>query len=398
MKRILFIQYTNPAAYPPLQHSSRIMAEAGWSVLFLGTGAMGANALEFEPHCNIRVRRMTFCRAGWRQKLHFVKFCLWVLWTALAWQPRWVYASDRLSCPAAAVLTWFPGIKVLYHEHDSPDNDAHGNRFNKLLLRTRRWLAKRADICILPNVKRLERFEAELGPLRSAVCVWNCPAISEVAIQPRKAAEPPVSVLYHGSIVPERLPPTVLDALTLLPSTVRLRVVGYETGGSRGYVMELRRRAQALGIEDQVDFLDTIPQRADLLAITLNCDIGLALMPMESTDQNCQTMTGASNKAFEYLACGLPLIVSDLSDWRAMFVEPGYARPCDPKDPRSIATAIASLVNDPERMRAMGEAGRQKIKESWNYETLFQPVMRLLSSASSPESVARVNQRLEDVH
>lgn len=37
--RILYIQYTNPAGYPPLEHSSRILAQADWEVLFLGTGA-----------------------------------------------------------------------------------------------------------------------------------------------------------------------------------------------------------------------------------------------------------------------------------------------------------------------------------------------------------------------
>jgi MFS family permease len=35
MARVLYIQYTNPAGYPPLQHSSRILASAGWQVLFL---------------------------------------------------------------------------------------------------------------------------------------------------------------------------------------------------------------------------------------------------------------------------------------------------------------------------------------------------------------------------
>jgi len=271
------------------------------------------------------------------------------------------------------------------------------NRFNGLLLRTRRWLARRADICILPNLKRLERFQTELGPLRSAVCVWNCPAMSEVAAEPRKASETPVWVLYHGSIVPERLPLTVLDALAALPSGVSLRVVGYETAGSRGYIIQLRRRARELNIESRVEFLAPI-SRCDLLKVTMRSDIGLALVPSKCGDQNFHAMTGASNKAFDYLACGLPLIVSDLPDWREMFVEAGYALACDPNDPPSIATAIASLVNDPERMRAMGEAGRQKIIEAWNYEALFQPVMRLLSSTSSPESIAPVNQRVEDVH
>ena len=34
MKRVVYVQYTNPAAYPPLEHSSRILADAGWQVLF----------------------------------------------------------------------------------------------------------------------------------------------------------------------------------------------------------------------------------------------------------------------------------------------------------------------------------------------------------------------------
>ena len=55
-------------------------------------------------------------------------------------------------------------------------------------------------------------------------------------------------------------------------------------------------------------------------------------------------MAGASNKPFDYMAAGLALLVSDQPDWRAMFVEPGYARACDPTDPSSIATSLAIPV------------------------------------------------------
>ena len=44
-RRILYVQFTNPAAYPPLEHSARILADAGWDVMFLGTGALGADRL-----------------------------------------------------------------------------------------------------------------------------------------------------------------------------------------------------------------------------------------------------------------------------------------------------------------------------------------------------------------
>ena len=87
-------------------------------------------------------------------------------------------------------------------------------------------------------------------------------------------------------------------------------------------------------------------------------------------------MTGASNKAFDYLAVGVAVLVSDLPDWRAFYVDPGYAFACDPNRADSIAVALQRFLDDPARMRAMGERGRQRVLTDWNYENLFAPVMR----------------------
>src|SRR5438093_10555997 len=119
--RVLYVQYTNPAAYPPLEHSSRILANKGWEILFLGTGAKGADVLEFPPHPNICVKRVRFCSGGWRQKLHYLWFSLLVLLWTVRWRPRWIYASDLLSCPVTFLLSFVPGLFILYHEHDSPN-------------------------------------------------------------------------------------------------------------------------------------------------------------------------------------------------------------------------------------------------------------------------------------
>jgi hypothetical protein len=54
---------------------------------------------------------------------------------------------------------------------------------------------------------------------------------------------------------------------------------------------------------------------------------------MDTGDLNEQAMAGASNKPFDYLACGVPLLVSDLLDWRMMFVKPGYGLACNRKIP-----------------------------------------------------------------
>ena len=101
-------------------------------------------------------------------------------------------------------------------------------------------------------------------------------------------------------------------------------------------------------------------------------------MPNDSMDLNEQNMTGASNKAFDYLACGLPVIVSNLTDWRTMYVDTGVGLACDPDDPASIAAAVQWFLDHPDQMRAMGERGRRRILENWNYETQFAPVLSRL--------------------
>jgi glycosyltransferase involved in cell wall biosynthesis len=190
-------------------------------------------------------------------------------------------------------------------------------------------------------------------------------------------------MLYHGSIVPARLPTTVLTALTMLPKGVHLRVVGYETIGHKGYILQLQELATQLGIADRVEFLGAVPEREELLALCRQCDVGLSLMPKQSLDNNEQAMTGASNKPFDYLACGLALLVSDLPDWRALFVDGGYALVVDPTDAATIATAVRWLLEHPVELRAMGERGRQRILREWNYEKQFAPVLPRLTEKSS---------------
>ena len=53
--RILYMQYEDPAAYPPLEHSSQILAERGWDVAFVGAEIVSDGALRLPNHPRIIV-------------------------------------------------------------------------------------------------------------------------------------------------------------------------------------------------------------------------------------------------------------------------------------------------------------------------------------------------------
>lgn len=284
----------------------------------------------------------------------------------------------------ALLLSYLPGIKVIYHEHDSPTSGV-GGFFRRVCLAARFKLAYRAAMNVLPNERRVESFTHEMGGIKNVVCVWNCPMIEEVGPPREILGTETLRVLYHGSIVPSRLPLTVIEALALLPANVKLRIIGYETVGHLGYVEELKVAALKHGVESQLEILRAIP-RYELLNWCRKSDVGLAFMPMNSSDLNEQSMVGASNKPFDYLSSGLALLVPDLADWRAVFVNAGYASTCDVNDAQSIASALRWFLEHPEEMRLMGERGRQIVATAWNYERQFRPVFEQLSAGLTTAS------------
>jgi len=181
-------------------------------------------------------------------------------------------------------------------------------------------------------------------------------------------------VVFRGSVNSERLPLSAVEAVARVQTPMTLDVAGYETVGSRGYLATLTSYAESLGAGRRVRVLGTVPED-ELAVICEQCDIGLALMPMTSPDENMRDMAGASNKAFEYLWYGVTPLVSDLPDWRETFVEPGYALVCNPTKVQSIAAAIEWAAEHRTAVREIAVRGWERLRLDWNYESQFAPVL-----------------------
>ena len=373
-KRILYVQYTNPGAYPPLEHSSRILADSGWRVRFLGTESDATNRLAFPPHPNIAVRLRPFQQPGWRQKLHYLSFMGWCLRCCLTWRPNVVYCSDPLSAPIGVFVWYLLRLPVVYHEHDAPGQPT--NVILRLVHAMRRRLARVAAACVVPQKERLSRFVADLKP-RHAMCVWNCPRLAEVSGPKTRRSAGTLKVLYHGSIVPERVPESLVRALVECPPGVSLTVIGYETIGAQGYIDHLVSLSRQMNCAERFHVRAAV-SRFELWRHVREHDVGCGFVPRGSGDANLSAMIGASNKVYDYLAAGLALMTSRLPDWEAEYT--AYGRPADPNDPKDVAAAWNWFLERPDETRSFGEAGRRRILDDWNYERQFEPIRSLLGT------------------
>jgi glycosyltransferase involved in cell wall biosynthesis len=384
-RRVLFIQATDPAAYPPLIHASMLMAETGWGVTFLSAPIAGS-LLELPHHPRIERKAMAARPSHEMRKPAYARYAAVAARLAVRLRPEVVYASDPLGAGPGLLAARLARARLVYHEHDSPAPGA----LNLSLAQARAAAARRAELVIFPNEARAQIAQAELGfPVDRLRIVWNMPRRAELPPLNSSLPEAPLVLYYHGSITPDRLPTTVVEAVGRLHGRARLRLVGYEAPGAVGYVRRLIELGVGTVSKDGVVAHEGQVPRRDLVAAAAQAHVGLALIPRKGNDVNFDYMTGASNKSFDYMAAGLALLVSDRRGWHEMFVAPGYARACDPIDPASIAAALGWFLDHPVERQAMGARGRAKIEAEWNYDRAFAPVLAALACWKSPTQMPR---------
>jgi glycosyltransferase involved in cell wall biosynthesis len=249
----------------------------------------------------------------------------------------------------------------------------------KTVLWFRSAVARHSDLCVLPQKERLADFVAHTQRTKASICVWNCPRRDEVTFS-AESARPRLKIYYHGSITPARVPPQLVTAAARLEQKVTIQLAGHEAPGCRGYLEQLKKQALELGDRGLIEIRGPVLTRKELLETAAAADIGLSFIPPNSSDINLRYMVGASNKPFDYMACGLPFLVAEDADWVSTFVTPGYARSCNVEDADSIEKELRWFLLHPEERKKIGDHNRKVICDLWNYDTMFENVFSHLSA------------------
>ncbi|MFO0011151.1 MAG: glycosyltransferase [Planctomycetota bacterium] len=393
MKGVLFIQYAHPGVYPPVLHASRILQAAGWSVSMLGVQMPDQDRFAIQDDSARDVELLRAPSTRFLLRFFFLQFCWRVRRAVRRSAPDWIYVSDPMACVAAEWgLRAHSGCRVVYHEHDLPDWGTSNERLSskeRLVKNARRSLSCRAERCVVPNVDRAAALQRETGRQAECDIVWNCPSRAEfdritASASYRSRSDEPLQVVYCGSLNEVRVPFSYIDALVLEPRA-RLTLIGYETIGSRGFCDRFRTYALDRHVADRLTFRESIARR-DVFSALQQSHLAIATVPLRSRDGNMSGMLGASNKSFDGLCVGIPVLVSDLPDWQSEFIDRGVAVKCNPGDPSSIAAAWRWVADHPHESRTMGQRGRDLIADEWNYESQFRGVLDAMMSGAQARS------------
>jgi phosphatidylinositol alpha-1,6-mannosyltransferase len=223
------------------------------------------------------------------------------------------------------------------------------SRASRVVVMCSDFIARRVRTAVPPAVPvsvllpgaDLERFRPDLATadLRAAHDLGDRPVVVCVSrLVPRKGQD----VLIRGMAgVRRRVPEAVLV------------IVG---GGP--YEATLRRLAAEGAPEGSVRFAGQV-READLPRYYALGDV--FAMPCRNRLGGLE-VEGWGNVFIEAAACGRPVVVGDSGGARETVVDGKTGLLVDGRDAGSVAGAVASLLEDPLRARAMGEAGRARVE------------------------------------
>jgi len=319
-----------------------------------------------------------------RYKRRFYRPFNWwrILRMALRQKADVYHFHDPELLPIGLWLQWWTGKPVVY--------DAHEHYPDAILIRE--WIPSPARE---PISKLFDLIELRFGALFSAVSVADDEVEARFKkISPRvvklynfplrtifqagqseetKSADRLNSVVHVGLLTEERGVWIMLDAISSLINIYNIDVTLTLVGRPSSLTLEKQVKdcVQAKSIASHVELVGQVPY-VKVPSYTRRARVGW--VPWQPIEKHCKNIP---TKMFEYMACGLPIVASDLPPIRRFIAESECGILVNAADAHEHAKAILYLLDHPDEAQRMGENGRRAVKEKYNWESEGRKLLRL---------------------
>lgn len=202
-------------------------------------------------------------------------------------------------------------------------------------------------------------------------------AADVVAEAPARAWDGPVSLLTVGRLEREKNPLLLVDALAELERTEpgRYRLTWVGRGPLEAAVV---RRADELGVRDRITLRGYVTFGEELFALYKRASMFVHVSLTE----------GVPQVIVEALACGTPVVATDVGGVGAAFGAPGAALLVPPADREALVDAIRLVVSDEEAREARVRRGIELVR-ALTLEAESERVARFIAREASAQGLRR---------
>ncbi len=259
-----------------------------------------------------------------------------------------VHAHDVNTLPTAWLAAKLSGAKVVYDAHEISTSREGYNSFRGLVALVERTLMPRVQGTITTTDARAKFFARAYGVPRPVVLqnrprLTASPASNRIREELGLTQQWPI-VVYQGGLQQGRGLERLIRVAATVPNTYFVLI-----GGGR-LAKPLIDLSQASNLTEQVHFIPTV-SLADLPSYTASADIGV--QPIENTCLN--HFTTDSNKLFEYLIAGLPVVATDFPEIRRIVRAHGIGLLVRDRDDESLSAALNRLSGDVQLREALAQ-------------------------------------------
>jgi glycosyltransferase involved in cell wall biosynthesis len=169
---------------------------------------------------------------------------------------------------------------------------------------------------------------------------------------------------------------TLVEAYLLLRAedrvpNLKLRVAGTCTAADEPLVNSLRERLDKAGLAADAEFLPNLDRDHKIAFLQ-----GLSALSVPATYGEAFGLY-----LIEAMAAGVPVVQPRHAAFPEVLEATGGGVLCEPDNPASLASAIADLLSDSARARAIGERGRQAVHNRFTVTAMAENVARICEEA-----------------
>jgi glycosyltransferase involved in cell wall biosynthesis len=231
--------------------------------------------------------------------------------------------------------------------------------------------AKFFDAIVIAEDYYIENFN---GTNRKIVKVLNYPILNE-ALPQINFKKIGFSIVYSGTVSENRGIWNILKVVEMLSKERRdfkLYIIGKFS--SENLFSNVREFLTENSLDEFVEIIggNSYVKREIIDAYHKFMDLGLVLIPISPHYER-----KLPTKFFEYMLAGIPFIATNFPLWKEFVEENKCGIVVNPDNFEEINKLIQYLIDNPDERKKMGEEGRKKVLEEYNWDTQEETLVEL---------------------